>query len=192
MNRKIASLQATIIRLEKELTEEMETLSKRFEYTIEHRKIRFHQSAGEYHKKLKKSGFRFVLDANPLNVLVSPIILLMAIPLVFVDVSVYIYQLVCFPVYKIKKVPRSDFIVFDRQNLEYLNYLEKFNCFYCSYANGVFAWIREVTARTEGFWCPIKHAKRLQDVHSQYDGFVDFGDVEGYVKKMKELGQIRP
>ena len=56
----------------------------------------------------------------------------------------------------LKKFPRSDFIAIDRHQLAYLNVIEKVNCAYCGYANGVAAYFREVAARTEEYWCPIK------------------------------------
>ena len=52
------------------------------------------------------------------------------------DLFVTTYQAVCFPIYGIPKVRRSDYLVFDREDLPYLNAIEKFNCFYCSYGNG--------------------------------------------------------
>ena len=42
----------------------------------------------------------------------------------------------CFPIYGIPRMRRSDDLVFDREDLHYLNAIEKFNCFYCSYGNG--------------------------------------------------------
>jgi hypothetical protein len=35
-----------------------------------------------------------------------------------------------------------------------------------AYANGVFAYVREVGSRTEQYWCPIKHARRVLGVHA--------------------------
>jgi len=32
----------------------------------------------------------------------------------------------------------------DRHHLAYLNVIEKLNCEYCGYANGVFAYVREI------------------------------------------------
>jgi hypothetical protein len=31
---------------------------------------------------------------------------------------------------------RSGYLAFDREDLPYLNAIEKFDCFYCSYGNG--------------------------------------------------------
>ncbi len=46
------------------------------------------------------------------------------------DVTISLYQAVCFPIYGIPKVKRQDYIVFDRQYLQYLNLIEKINCAY--------------------------------------------------------------
>ncbi|MDE2512291.1 MAG: hypothetical protein KGL74_14295 [Elusimicrobia bacterium] len=44
--------------------------------------------------------------------------------------------------------------------VEYLNWIELFNCDYCSYAGGLIAFAREVSSRAEQYFCPIKHASR--------------------------------
>ena len=71
-----------------------------------------------------------------------------------------------------------DYLVFDRHHLAYLNAIEKVGCAYCSYANGLAAFFREVAARTEVCWCPIKHARRVLGPHPHYQGFADFGDAD--------------
>jgi hypothetical protein len=98
-----------------------------------------------------------------------------------------IYQAVCFPIYGIPKARRADFILLDRRRLAYLNLIEKLNCEYCSYANGIFAYATEVAARTEQYWCPIKHALRMKGVHSRYQNFFDYGDAEGYRTRIEQV-----
>jgi hypothetical protein len=88
---------------------------------------------------------------------------------------------------RIPLVRRSDYIALDRGKLAYLNGIEKANCNYCGYANGLLAYIREVTARTEQYWCPIKHARRVKGAHPHYRAFVDYGDAEGYKKELPVL-----
>ena len=73
-----------------------------------------------------------------------------------------VFQLVCFPIYGIPTVRRKDYLVFDRGRLAYLNTIEKVGCIYCSYVNGLLAMITEIAARTEQYFCPIKHARRLR------------------------------
>jgi hypothetical protein len=44
----------------------------------------------------------------------------------------------------------------------------------------VIAYAREISSRTEQYWCPIKHAIRITDPHHRYYDFLEFGDAEGY------------
>ena len=85
------------------------------------------------------------------------------------------------------RVRRADYIVFDRADLPYLNLVEKFNCFYCSYGNGVAAYTREIAARTEQYWCPIKHARRIRAAHDRYPKFFDYGDAEAFQQGLNRL-----
>jgi hypothetical protein len=100
---------------------------------------------------------------------------------------VWLFERICFPIYGIERVRRADYISMDRQKLAYLNAIEKANCDYCSYSNGVIAYVREVAARTEQYWCPIKHARRVRGPHPHYRLFVDYGDAEGLKKALPVL-----
>ncbi len=75
----------------------------------------------------------------------------------------------------------------DRYRLRYLNSIEKLNCVYCEYANGVISYVQEIAGRTEQNWCPIKHAMRLKMMHSRYQFFIDYGDAEQYRKRLEEV-----
>jgi hypothetical protein len=111
----------------------------------------------------------------------------MIVPIGLLDLWVTAYQMVCFRAYGIARVRRSRYIVIDRQHLAYLNTIEKLNCVYCGYANGVFAYVREITGRTEQYWCPIRHAKRVQAPHTHYRHFVDYGDADAYRRRLIAL-----
>jgi hypothetical protein len=119
--------------------------------------------------------------------LTAPAIYSLLVPLALMDVWITIYQRICFPIYGIPRVRRRDFIAFDRHRLGYLNAIEKANCSYCAYANGLFAYLREVSARTDQYWCPIKHARAMRDPHLHYPSFVDYGDAEGYHRRLPVL-----
>jgi hypothetical protein len=127
------------------------------------------------------------VNAHPLVVLTAPVIYSLIVPLVLLDLFVTIYQAICFPVYGIPKARRRDYLVFDRSHLAYLNMLEKLNCAYCSYANGLIAYVREIAGRTEQYWCPIKHARRVIGAHPRYALFEDYGDAEGYRKWLEQF-----
>jgi hypothetical protein len=111
----------------------------------------------------------------------------MAVPLVIFDLCVTFYQLTCFPIYGISRVRRADYIVFDRRHLAYLNIIEKFDCLYCSYGNGLVAYATEILARTEQYFCPIKHAQKVAGMHARYQYFLDFGDAADLHEKFEEI-----
>lgn len=140
-------------------------------------------------RRYKVGLFRYLSRTRALVALTSPVIYMGWIPFLLMDLFVTLYQALCFPVYRIPKVRRADFLVFDRADLPYLNALERFNCFYCSYGNGVAAYTREVAARTEQYWCPIKHARRIRQAHERYPHFFDYGDAEAYRAGLNRLRQ---
>ncbi len=109
----------------------------------------------------------------------------MAIPLLMLDVCVSFYQWACFPIYGIVKVKRSDYLVFDRRHLGYHNFIEKFHCTYCEYGNGLMGYMREILARTEAYFCPIKHAHKNLGTHAHYNRFLDYGDAADYEAKLE-------
>ena len=122
-----------------------------------------------------------------LVVLTAPFIYALILPFVLLDLFISLYQAVCFPVYGIEKVRRADHIVIDRQALGYLNLVEKLNCVYCGYGNGLLSYVREIAARTEQYWCPIKHSRRVKGAHDRQAGFIDFGDAEGWRDRLDEM-----
>jgi hypothetical protein len=50
--------------------------------------------------------------------------------------------------------------VIDRPFLATLNAIEKMNCMYCGYSNGVIAFTSEIASRTENYWYLIMYATR--------------------------------
>jgi hypothetical protein len=136
------------------------------------------------HRKLKVPLLLYVLRCRPAVLLTVPIIYLGILPFSLLDLFLTAYQAVCFPIFGIPKVRRADHFVYDRGRLAYLNLLEKLNCVYCSYANGLCAYATEIAARTEQHWCPVKHASKLQDPHSRYWSFIDYGDAEAYRREV--------
>ncbi|MDD5632704.1 MAG: hypothetical protein PHI13_11855 [Methylococcales bacterium] len=170
-----------------ELIEELQKQEKEFSYEIQKRRVFFEKNVIIRHKEYAKRLFNYITDA-PLRHLVSvPFIWMCLIPSLLIDVTISLYQAVCFPLYGIPKVKRQDYIVFDTQYLHYLNLIEKINCAYCSYVNGLLAYLQEVAARTEQFWCPIKHARRIKTLHSRYQKFISYGDAETYRTQVESV-----
>lgn len=174
--------------LEQQLRQELAAKQEEFRYTVEKKKVRFSREVQEAHRALVTRWTAYAYESGVFKILTIPIIWFALVPAVFLDFFVGFYQLICFPVYGIPMVRRSDYIVIDRHRLKYLNWVEKCNCVYCSYFNGLMAYLREIAGRTEQYWCPIRHSRLPKSTHSRYDRFVDYGDAEGY---RRELGNIR-
>jgi len=126
-------------------------------------------------------------DIPLLHLLVSPLVYGMLIPAILFDIILFIYQQVAFRIFKFKFIKRSDYILFDRQYLGYLNSIEKLNCLYCSYFNGLMQYASAIAGRTELYFCPIKHAKKVAYKHDYYDKFFSYGDEDKYQKKLEAL-----
>jgi len=187
MPSRLDDLLTRITSLEHDLEREMDHHRHRWHYRVVSGRVRFSREVRAAHKRLKQSIPRFIRESNPLSFLTAPIIYSLLVPIALVDLWITVYQAICFRIYGIPRVRRSVYIVLDRQHLSYLNAIEKLNCVYCGYGNGVFAYAREVAARTEQYWCPIRHAKRVRAPHPHYKDFVDYGDAEGYQRRLPIL-----
>ena len=189
MNDKIQELLQTIKRLENELLDEFQKKQKEYRYEIRNKKVYFEQEIKKQNRRLLKKIRHYLKDAAFVNIITVPFIWSCLLPALFMDLVVSIYQMICFPAYSIPKVKRADYIVIDRHYLSYLNGIEKINCYYCGYFNGLIAYVQEIAARTEQYWCPIKHAKRSMAAHSRYKKFFDYGDASGFRKKLEKVRQ---
>jgi hypothetical protein len=187
MNQKINDLLDRIRALEEELEQEIVARREELRFRLEDRKVRFEREVLARHRQLKVGLLRYLAGTSWRHLLSAPVIYSMIVPLLLLDLCVTLYQAVCFPLYRIPKLKRSDYFAFDREHLAYLNLLEKFNCAYCSYGNGLMAYVREIVARTEQYWCPIKHARRILGSHGRYPAFADYGDAEAYRKELESL-----
>jgi hypothetical protein len=187
MTDRLDALLAQIRLLEKELIRETQKKEGEFCYEVHDKTVQFTEAAKATHRRFRLSIHRYLLSSRFLVLLTAPVIWMCLIPVVLVDVIGSIYQAICFPIYGIPKVRRRDYLALDRHRLTYLNFIEKLNCDYCAYANGILAYFTEIAARTEQHWCPIKHARCLKCAHSRYKMFFDFGDAEKYREHIEEV-----
>lgn len=169
------------------LQEEVEEEYRQARDDLARRRVELAEEFLRQQRRHRIGLLRFLRRSSWLTVLTAPVIYAGWIAFLLMDLFVTVYQAVCFPVYRIPKVRRADYIVFDREDLPYLNAIEKFNCFYCSYGNGVAAYTREVAARTEQYWCPIKHARRIRGAHDRYPRFFEHGDAEAFRQGLNRL-----
>lgn len=186
MDERIEQLVENIKGLEDELrTLLYEQQSKLFKAT-ENGKVEFERAVKDAHRQLKVGLFHWLRTSELKHILSIPFIYGFIIPVVIFDIGVTVYQAVCFRLYGINRVERSRYIVIDRHRLAYLNIVEKLNCLYCEYVNGLIAYAREVASRTEQYWCPIKHARKMVDTHQRYSDFLDYGDAELYQERSEK------
>jgi hypothetical protein len=167
--------------------EELEEEIKSGFYEIRRGKIWFSEEIKREQRRLKTSLFRYIVHSRFLAIVTAPFIYACIIPFGLLDLFVSTYQAVCFPVYGIPKARRRDYMAIDRNKLRYLNALEGLNCMYCSYANGLLAYVVEIAGRTEQHWCPIKHARRVQHAHDRYSRFLPYGDASAYRERIDKV-----
>jgi hypothetical protein len=195
MNDRINQILAQMAALEDDLRTAVTEQEGKMVFQIKGKRVEFEQSVRAAHRKLKKNFFRWLVANRPQNLITGPIIYGMILPLLMLDLCVSFYQFTCFPIYGVTKVRRSDYIVFDRQHLDYLNFIEKFHCTYCAYGSGLMGYMAEILARTEQYFCPIKHAHKILGTHSHYNRFLDYGDAADYEARLEEfrvaLGQSK-
>ncbi|MDA8254487.1 MAG: hypothetical protein M0Z99_02415 [Betaproteobacteria bacterium] len=185
MNDRIRHLLDQMAALETDLRVALQEQEAGVLFEIKGRRVEFEQSIREAHRRLKSGFFHWLVTYRPQNLITGPIIYSMIVPLVLLDLCVSFYQATCFPIYGVARVRRGDYIVFDRQQLEYLNFIEKFHCTYCAYGAGLIAYVAEIVARTEEYFCPIKHARKMLGTHARYARFLDYGDAADYEQRLE-------
>lgn len=186
MKDEIRSLVLQLHELEEKLRDALHEQETRVLFRVRGRRVEFEAEVREAHRRARAGWLHWIRSAEVRNALSAPFIYSMIVPFLLLDLGLSIYQAVCFRLYRIPLVDRTRYIVIDRHRLGYLNVIERLNCVYCGYANGLLAYAREITARTEQYWCPIKHARRVLDSHGRYARFLDYGDAEDW-----EAGLVR-
>jgi hypothetical protein len=173
--------------LEIEIDRLLEVRREQFNYTLQRGKVVFDRKIKQLQRAQRVGSIAYVLNAPVLIWLSAPFIYGMIVPLALLDLTISVYQHICFRVYKVPLVKRAEYFMLDRHRLPYLNTVQKINCLYCSYGNGLIGYAREILARTEQFWCPIKHAQRLKGVHEREAKFFDYGDTERWKTQLEVI-----
>ncbi|MDA8745143.1 hypothetical protein N9N28_10965 [Rubripirellula amarantea] len=189
MPKRLDHLLEEIHELERVVTEKIQQTKNDFTYKLVRGRAVFDKDVRRRHRAMAKHAWRTICESSFWTIATAPVIYSLLIPFTMMDMFVSLYQAVCFRVYRIPRVKRSEYVVIDRHSLAYLNIIEKVNCVYCGYCNGVIAFAREVASRTEQYWCPIKHARRAKGCHSRTCLFCEFGDAEGYAENLQSLRQ---
>jgi len=187
MNDELARLFAQVQALEDDIERKLDAHRAQYKYSVDRGKAVFEAEVAQGHRLMRVGLARFLRQAPLRHVLVAPVIYAMVVPFGLLDVTLSVYQWICFSAWGISRVQRKNFIVFDRHRLGYLNAIEKVNCIFCGYSNGVIGYAREIAGRTEQYWCPIRHATQIRGPHAQYRDFLDYGDAKAYRDRLAEL-----
>ena len=187
MSNTVSELVDKITKLENQLLSELEKQQEEFKYRLEGTKVKFDEASLEAHRLMRVAVLPWLLSSKIRHILSIPFIYSMIVPIALIDITITCYQHICFRLYNITRVKRSKYVVVDRHQLSYLNAIEKFNCLYCGYGNGVMSYSREVIARTEQYWCPIKHARKVVGTHRRYRNYVPYGDGDNYRPQLIKL-----
>lgn len=182
MSDRIDSILVQMRTLEEDFYTELKSYEAklRVEFTEQSRAVR--RAVSGVGQKLDAS----VSTGNWRHYISIPFIYSMIVPLAFLDITISIYQAVCFRLYGIARVRRSQHVVIDRHLLANLTGIDKFNCIYCGYGNGVISYAREIISKTEQYWCPIKHAKEVRAAAERYSSFLEYGDTDDYHEKLAD------
>ena len=118
------------------------------------------------------------------HLLSAPFIYILILPLIALDIFIELYKHICFRLYGIELIKRKDYIRIDRHKLSYLNPVEKINCAYCGYANGLLNYSAAIAGATEKYWCGIKHRKYKGFTEPKHHkDFSKYGDKTSFKKK---------
>ncbi len=170
--------------LNNELKEEYGQLAEKYGFSLEEKRVIFVEEMRRRNKNMKLPKWKFPISLmNVRQIIAIPFILGMIFPALILDICITIYHAIAFPLYGIPRVKRSEYIIFDRKFLDYLNIIQKIQCLYCSYVNGLFAYALEIAGRTERYWCPVKAAHKPKFSHGWYKDFADYGNPEEWKEK---------
>ncbi len=187
MNDKIKEMIEEIEALKLKLGEEISQHERDISYDIQNGYVQFEKEIFERQKQNMMHLWDWFREIPLLQLLSAPVVYMMIIPAILLDMMLFVYHSVVSRVFKIEFGKRNDYVVFDRQYLGYLNVIEKLNCLYCAYFNGVMQYASSIAARTELHFCPIKHAKKIAYKHEFYNTFLSYGDGDVYQEKLKKL-----
>ncbi len=187
MNDKIREIIDEIEAMKIKLGEEIDKQESHISYEIQNGYVRFEKEVLDRQRENMKNLLSWLREGPLLHFLTAPLIYVMVIPAIIFDVVLFVYQQIAFRVFKFQFIKRSDYLHFDHHYLGYLNPIEKLNCLYCSYFNGLMLYASAIAGRTELYFCPIKHAKKVVSEHKYYKEFLSYGDEESYQEKLKEL-----
>ncbi|MFA5831409.1 MAG: hypothetical protein WC878_06265 [Candidatus Paceibacterota bacterium] len=143
----------------RELEREIEKRNVGLRIGLEEGREKFDRELFRLHQTLKIGTWSYIKKIGFWVIATSPIIYSGIIFILLLDVCMTLCQYACFWAFNIPVLPRTGYFVFERMYLSFLNAIQKVNCGYCSYGNGLMAYDSAILARMEYLWNPEKQEK---------------------------------
>ncbi len=111
------------------------------------------------------------------HIISIPFIYGLGVSLIIFHIILEIYHQIAFRLYGLNLIDYKKYIKVDRYKLPKLTLVQKFNCTYCGYVNGLLPYAVAISAETEKYWCGVKHdvdksSKYIEPLH--HKNFVDY------------------
>lgn len=137
-----------------------------------------------------KSRFNHIRFKTLRHTISIPFIWALIVPLVILDVFTELYHRIGFPLYGMKYIKRSDYVLIDRQKLSYLKWYAKIFCMYCGYANGFLRYASAIAAASEEYWCNVMHHGKIGFKSPEHHKeFIEYGDKKEYIEFKEEASE---
>jgi len=185
MNTDISRLLDEMGGIQEHLERHFDSARETFRYSVENGRVLISREVQELQRRYRVSSLRYLLHANLSSLLTAPIIYSMLLPVLIVALGFSLFQYTCLRVYGVPVVVRHRYMGNGRHKLAYLNVIEKVNCSYCGYANGVMAYAREIISRTGQHWCLIRNVRHVPDAHKRYPQFFPCCDAASWLEKLQ-------
>lgn len=114
MGSSIQEILKKIETLNNDLREEYDRMLEKYGFSFQEKKIIFLEEFKKRNKKFKLPLWRPLTTTNLRQIIAIPFISGMIIPAIFLDICITIYQGIAFSLYRIPKVKRSEYIIYDR------------------------------------------------------------------------------
>jgi len=110
MNPQINEFLDRIRQLEVDIEQEVQRRRQQFQADFDQRKVKFEHEVLNQQRRFKQGVVNYLLTSDWRHLLTMPLIYPVLLPMLLLDVMVSLYQWVCFPLYSMPRVKRSDFL----------------------------------------------------------------------------------
>lgn len=125
MDSQIKKILVKIDELNESLKKEHLRVAQKYGFLVQKKKVIFLEKIRKQNKRFRMPAWKYVFPKSLRHLVSIPFIYSMIIPALILDIFITIYQSAAFPLYGIPRVKRSEYFVYDRRFLDYLNVIQK-------------------------------------------------------------------